>query len=129
MKVWMRRRSAGCSASAARSMSPLAARARPHTTDFFRSLATSCTAAKSPSEAMGKPASITSTPMASRTSATRSFSGTVIEQPGDCSPSRKVVSKMITRSGGAAGGFVWSELVVIGGTHAAGEGDRTKADP
>ena len=113
MKVWMRRRSAGCSASAARSMSPLAARARPHTTDFLSSLATSWTAWKSPSEAIGKPASITSTPMASRTSATRSFSATVIEQPGDCSPSRKVVSKMITRSGGAAGGLLLSAWLVI----------------
>jgi hypothetical protein len=36
--------------------------------------------------------------MASSTSATRSFSSTVIEQPGDCSPSRKVVSKMMIRS-------------------------------
>ena len=30
--------------------------------------------------------------------AMRSFSGTVMLQPGDCSPSRRVVSKMYTRS-------------------------------
>ena len=46
----------------------------------------------------GKPASMMSTPISSSTSATWIFSSRVMEQPGDCSPSRKVVSKMTTRS-------------------------------
>src|SRR5690606_13504350 len=57
-----------------------------------------------PSEAMAKPASITSTPICSRTSAMRSFSATVIEAPGDCSPSRRVVSKMMIRLGSSKRG-------------------------
>src|SRR3954470_7573771 len=39
-----------------------------------------------------------STPIWSRSSATSSFSSCVIVAPGDCSPSRKVVSKITTRS-------------------------------
>ena len=58
----------------------------------------SSTDSKSPLEAIGKPASMTSTPISSRSSATCIFSGSVMEAPGDCSPSRKVVSKMMTRS-------------------------------
>ena len=56
------------------------------------------TASKSPSEAIGKPASMTSAPISTKCLATRSFSGVVMLQPGDCSPSRKVVSKICTRS-------------------------------
>jgi hypothetical protein len=52
-------------------------------------------ASKSPGEAAAKPASITSTCMRSSWRATRSFSSLVIEAPGLCSPSRKVVSKII----------------------------------
>jgi len=47
---------------------------------------------------MGNPASITSTPSSASERATRSFSGWVMLQPGDCSPSRSVVSKIRTRS-------------------------------
>ena len=54
------------------------------------------TASKSPGEAAGKPASITSTPSRAKLSAMRSFSALVMVAPGDCSPSRRVVSKMRT---------------------------------
>ncbi len=50
---------------------------------------------KVPGEAIGNPASITSTPSSTRAFATSSFSGVVMLQPGDCSPSRRVVSKMV----------------------------------
>ena len=53
-------------------------------------------AAKSPSEAIAKPASMMSTPRSSSACAMVSFSCVVIEQPGDCSPSRSVVSKKNT---------------------------------
>jgi hypothetical protein len=45
-----------------------------------------------------KPASITSTRSRSSCRAMRSFSSFVMDAPGDCSPSRKVVSKMISLS-------------------------------
>src|SRR4029450_12296132 len=48
---------------------------------------------------LGKQASITSPPSSASAFATRSFSGCVMLQPGDCSPSRSVVSKMRTRVG------------------------------
>src|SRR5512132_2439842 len=98
MKVWMRLRLAGLIASAQRSMSLNAARASPQTTALLVRLAISCTAAKSPSDAIGKPASMMSTPIWSSSSATSSFSSWVMVAPGHCSPSRKVVSKMMTRS-------------------------------
>ena len=63
MKVWMRPRLAGLIASPARSMSLKAARERPQITAFLVRLAISCTAWKSPSEAIGKPASMMSTPI------------------------------------------------------------------
>src|SRR6185437_9276283 len=96
--VWMRLRLAGLIASAQRSMSLKAARDRPQITAFFERLAISLTAAKSPSEAIGKPASMMSTPIVSSSSATSIFSSCVMVAPGHCSPSRKVVSKMTTRS-------------------------------
>jgi hypothetical protein len=78
----MRRRSACWSASAARSMSALPARARPQTTARLTRLAISETASKSPFEAIGKPASMMSTPISSRSSATCSFCSSVIDAPG-----------------------------------------------
>src|ERR687885_1456168 len=48
---------------------------------------------------MGKPASITSTPRRASWWAISSFSGVLSEIPGDCSPSRRVVSKISTRLG------------------------------
>src|SRR5690606_38630109 len=56
------------------------------------------TDSKSPLELAAKPASITSTFSRSSWRAMRSFSSLVMDAPGDCSPSRKVVSKMIRRS-------------------------------
>ena len=102
----MRLRFAGLIASAQRSMSLKAARDNPQITAFLLRLAISCTAAKSPSEAIGKPASMISTPIWSRRSATSSFSSWVMVAPGHCSPSRKVVSKMRTRS--------FSEFAAVG---------------
>ena len=57
--------------------------------------ATSRTASESAGEAMGNPASMMSTPSASSACAMRSFVATSIENPGACSPSRSVVSKMM----------------------------------
>src|SRR5690242_1223128 len=108
----MRRRSAGLIASAQQSMSLKLARASPHTTAFLVRLAISLTAAKSPSEAIGKPASMTSTPIVSRSSATSSFSSCVIVAPGHCSPSRKVVSKMRTRSCSLLGALAFGAAAV-----------------
>ena len=64
----------------------------------WTSRAIACTASKSPGEAIGKPASITSTPRRASWWAISSFSLVFSEMPGDCSPSRRVVSKMNTRS-------------------------------
>ena len=98
MKVCMRAEAAGFSASAAASMSFSLARARPHTVLSVTASATALTASKSPGLAMGKPASMTSTRIFSRALATRIFSSRVMDAPGLCSPSRKVVSKMINLS-------------------------------
>ncbi|MCY1274946.1 hypothetical protein D3C80_481990 [compost metagenome] len=98
MKVWMRAELAPTRASAARSISASTARDRLHTVLSLMLSAMALTASKSPGLAMAKPASITSTRMRSRALAMRSFSSLVIDAPGLCSPSRKVVSKMMTRS-------------------------------
>src|SRR3954453_12471026 len=58
------------------------------------------TASKSPGLAIGKPASMTSTPSRPSWWAISSFSDAFSEIPGDCSPSRRVVSKICTRSMG-----------------------------
>src|SRR4051794_40954119 len=98
MKVWMRGRRACASAAAARSTSRVTHRASPATCAHGNSLLTAPTASKSPSDAIGNPASRMSTPSSTSLRAIRSFSGTVMLQPGDCSPSRRVVSKIYTRS-------------------------------
>ena len=99
MKVWMRGR--------LRALERLAgtvdileagtrrARTRPRSSRAWR---LRCTASKSPGEEIGNPASMMSTPIASSISATSSFSRSVIAAPGDCSPSRNVVSKIRTCS-------------------------------
>ena len=95
MPVWMRGRLAHLSASAARSMSFSTARVRPQTTQSSPARRPiSCTERKSPGEEMGKPASITSTPMRMSCWAMTSFSSVFMDAPGLCSPSRSVVSKM-----------------------------------
>src|SRR5271157_1719609 len=81
-------------ASHALSISRLFARQRPATWQFLIVFAIMETALKSSSDAMGKPASITSTPSFSNCFATRSFSCVFIVAPGDCSPSLNVVSNM-----------------------------------
>ncbi|MNC16322.1 hypothetical protein D3C75_641750 [compost metagenome] len=98
MKVWIRPLLAFFSASAARSMSPSSARDRLHTVLSLMVSAIAFTASKSPGLAMAKPASITSTRMRSSALAMRSFSSLVMDAPGLCSPSRSVVSNMMTRS-------------------------------
>src|SRR5664280_1621113 len=98
MKVWMRGRLACTRLLAARSTSSVQQRARAATCAQGNSRLTASTAWKSPSLAMGNPASRMSTPSSTSFRAIFSFSGTVMLQPGDCSPSRRVVSKMYTRS-------------------------------
>lgn len=61
-----------------------------------------CTAAKSPGLAKGKPASMTSTPRRASCCAIANFSSRLRLAPGDCSPSRRVVSKINTRPGSLA---------------------------
>jgi len=69
-------------------------------------LAISLTAEKSPSEAIGKPASIMSTPSDDSCCAIFNFSSMRREKPGACSPSRSVVSKIVSRL----------VVVMVGGT-------------
>src|SRR5260221_8655461 len=97
-----RRRGAGSSARAAFSMSSRVQRARAAMIGPCTSRATAWTDSQSSREAAGNPASITSTPRSASARASRSFSACVMVQPGDCSPSRKVVSKISTRSGSGA---------------------------
>jgi hypothetical protein len=81
------------------------------------SLAIRETASKSPGEAMGKPASHTSTPMFESCKAIFNFSSVVRVAPGDCSPSRRVVSKMIRRSLASNEEFEndrWKDLASVG---------------
>ena len=97
MKVWMRGRCESLIAPQAASMSALWVRARPQIAgpSTWREIAS--TASKSPGEVIGKPASITSTPSRASCWAISTFSAVFSEMPGDCSPSRSVVSKMWTR--------------------------------
>src|SRR4051794_39084478 len=97
MNVWMRGRSESRTAFQAASMSWKPVRARPQSTGPSTWRATAWTASKSPGEAIGKPASITSTPSRASWCAISSFSCLLSEIPGDCSPSRSVVSKIFTR--------------------------------
>src|SRR5437588_11236807 len=89
---------AGFKASSAASTSSFLARASAAIGTSRTSLATICTASRSPREEIGKPASITSTCSAASCLAMRSFSLVFMGKPGDCSPSRSVVSKMRTVS-------------------------------
>src|SRR5207302_6918305 len=57
-----------------------------------------CHNSKSPGEVTGIPASITSTPRRASWWANSSFSCLFSDIPGDCSPSRREVSKIRTRS-------------------------------
>jgi hypothetical protein len=95
MKVWMRGFSATFTASQAAWMSFSMARARPATRGPLTSSAMALTASKSSGEAMGKPASMMSTPSFESWRAISSFSALFSVAPGACSPSRSVVSKML----------------------------------
>ena len=97
-KTWIRGLWAYRTASHARSMSRSLQRARPQTVEPATSVAMARTDSKSPTEAIGNPASMTSTPIAARARAISSFSPRFMLAPGDCSPSRRVVSKIRTRS-------------------------------
>jgi hypothetical protein len=77
-------------------MSAAAQRASPAMMGRRTRVAITRTASASASEAMGNPASMTSTPSASSWRASLSFSSTRMEKPGACSPSRRVVSKTRT---------------------------------
>ena len=96
-KVWMRGLSDHWTASQARRMSSSWMRARPAMRGPFTSAAMRETDSKSPSLVMGKPASMTSTFRRASWWAISTFSSTEREMPGDCSPSRRVVSKISTR--------------------------------
>ena len=98
-KVWMRGRAASRMASQARSMSAGRLRQSAAMTGPRTSRATIWTPAKSSRLATGNPASITSTLSAASWCAMRSFSPGCMLQPGLCSPSRRVVSKMEMNSG------------------------------
>ena len=76
-------------------MSFLKALAKPQGIEFLISLLISDTASKSPGDEIGKPASIMSIPISSNTLEIWIFSSTLIDAPGDCSPSRIVVSNII----------------------------------
>ncbi len=73
----------------------LAVLASPQITGPWTSRAIACTDSKSPGEVIGKPASMMSTPSRASWWAISSFSCLFSEMPGDCSPSRRVVSKIV----------------------------------
>ena len=99
MKVWMRAECASLRALPCAVDVLLEGAGQPaHRRCPSRLRATACTASKSPGLAIGKPASMTSTRMRSSALAMRTFSSRVIDAPGLCSPSRRVVSKMINLS-------------------------------
>ena len=95
MNRWMRGSAAPLTASQAQSMSFWVERARDATVQSLTAFEMADTDSKSPGEEIAKPASITSTRRRSRQRATSSFSFRFMLQPGDCSPSRNVVSKIL----------------------------------
>ena len=93
--MWMRERTAPASASARCVDVVRAARGRATRRSApARRRATARTPSKSPGDAPAKPASMTSTPSRSSCSAISAFSCGCSAMPGDCSPSRNVVSKI-----------------------------------
>ena len=78
----------------------------------FTDFGIASTASKSPSLAFGNPASMTSTPRRASWSAIFKVSPTSSEMPGDCSPSRRVVSKISTWSIGNC--FSFFDLCRVG---------------
>src|SRR5919198_2530523 len=100
--TWMRALAASSTASKQRSTSAALARASPAMVGPWTVRAISRTASKSPWLATGKPASITSTPRRASCSAISSLALAFRLMPGACSPSLRVVSKMMMRSDTAA---------------------------
>ena len=103
MNVWILGCAAYFKALLAASISNFEALLNPHIFEFLITLDISVTASKSPLDAAGNPASIMSTPRASNAVAIFNFSSIFIEAPGDCSPSRNVVSKI----------FIWFVFVIL----------------
>jgi hypothetical protein len=101
MKTWMRGLRAPWSDSMAASTSSSFVRASDATTQST-AWATARMPSRSPGEEMANPASMMSTPRRSSWRAISIFSGADSAMPGDCSPSRSVVSKMRTVSVGTA---------------------------
>ena len=97
MKVWILKRSQELNASFTASISRSTARERPHGIAFLRFWPISLTEEKSPGDDTGKPASMTSTPNCSSMRAICSFWRSFNDCCRACSPSLKVVSKIITR--------------------------------
>ena len=91
------------------SMSAFSARARPQTSARRPALEIKRTASCSPFEVIGKPASMTSTPSLSSACAISSFSCGVSDTPGVCSPSLRVVSKILIRRVLVTSGPPWVE--------------------
>ena len=94
-KMCARERGASASAAAAASMSESLVRQREATVALFTARATARTPSKSPGEEAANPASITSTPSRSSCSPISTFSSGRRAIPGACSPSRRVVSKIV----------------------------------
>src|SRR5574341_119861 len=105
-KTWIRDRSASRTASWQRSTSLRLARDRPAMVAPWTVRAIARTASKSPWLATGKPASMTSTPRRASCSAISSLALAFRSMPGACSPSLRVVSKMMMRSDN--GLLLWS---------------------
>ena len=98
MNVWILNLCADFNASWHASISFLLALDKPAGIEFFKILLIAVTASKSPGEAIGNPASIISIPNSSKILAIWIYSSILIDAPGDCSPSRIVVSNIITLS-------------------------------
>ena len=116
----MRGARAGAIASQVASTSAGIARESAHTTARFTVSATARTDARSPGDEVGKPASITSTPIASSSPAISTFAAREKNTPAACSPSRSVVSKTTTRSAPTFRPFVFeTDMMTSSGTSAA----------
>ena len=127
MKVWMRGRSASRTASAAAATSRSLARARAATVTPETSSATARVPSMSPGEEIGKPASMTSTPRRASCWPISTFSRVLRWIPGDCSPSRRVVSKILTRWAGSCCGSCRSSAVTeVSSSRMGLRGDRAR---
>jgi hypothetical protein len=93
--VWIRTFGAPFKASHARSISSGRALAKLQMVGPSTSWAIRLIASKSPGELNAKPASMISTPSRASCLAIMTFSSMFMLAPGDCSPSRRVVSKIL----------------------------------